>query len=181
MSGALQYLFNCVAHECWKQGALGAVKAVGGGLTVATGAAICTTVAGCALGAPMAAFGASDAWQGGGMVIDAVQGISSEGFNLIKTGFQLAMPEWGGAAYEGTSLGFNVAAIGAKVPLIVGASDGIGRVNSMFGVAVSRWDNSRVMLGNVLSQSMNRLMLTGSAFGKAFGFGKEVDAAGNGP
>lgn len=181
MSGLVEYLFNCAMHECWKQGALGAVKAVGGGLTVATGAAICTSLAGCALGAPMAAFGASDAWQGGGLVVDAVQGISSEGFNLIKTGFQLAMPEWGGAVYEGTSLGLNVGAIGAKVPLIVGASDGIERATSMFGVTVSRWDNARAVLGNVVSQSVNRLMLTGSAIGKVFGFGKEVNAAGSGP
>ena len=115
------------------------------------------------------------------MVVDAVQGISSEGFNLIKTGFQLAMPEWGGAVYEGTSLGLNVGAIGAKVPLIVGASDGIERATSMFGVTVSRWDNARAVLGNVVSQSVNRLMLTGSAIGKVFGFGKEVNAAGSGP
>jgi len=180
-SAAFAYLFNCLAHECWKQGALGAVKAVGGGLTVATGVAICTSVAGCALGAPMAAFGASDAWQGGGMVVDAVHGISGEGFNLIKTGFQLAMPEWGGAVYEGISLGLNVGAIGAKVPLIVGASDGIGRVKSMFDVTVSRWDNARVVLGNVASQSVNRLMLTGSAIGKAFGVEREVNAVGTGP
>jgi hypothetical protein len=115
------------------------------------------------------------------MVVDAVQGVSTEGFNLIKTGFQTAMPEWGGAAYEGTSLGLNVAAIGAKVPLIVGASDGINRVKSIFDVTVSRWDNARVVLGNVLSQSTNRLMLTGSAIGKAITFGIEVNSAGGGP
>lgn len=168
-----------MGHECWKQGALGSIKAVGGGLTAATGAAICTSVAGCALGAPMAAFGASDAWQGGGMVVDAAQGITSEGFNLIKTGFRVAMPEWGGAVYEGTSLSLNLAALGAKVPLIVGATDGINRVQSMFGIAVTRWDNARVVLGSVVSQSTNRLMLTGSAVGKAIGFGMEVNAAGN--
>jgi hypothetical protein len=46
---------------------------------------------------------------------------------------------------------------------------------------ISRWDNARVVLGNVVDQSVNRLMLTGSAISKAFGFGKEVNAAGNGP
>jgi RHS repeat-associated protein len=191
VTGAFQYLMNagmaaaaqstCVASDCWSQGAMGAAKAVGGGLTAATGAAICTSLAGCALGGPMAAFGASDAWQGGGMVVDAVQGISSEGFNLIKAGFQTAMPDWGGTAYEGISLGMNVTAIGAKVPLIVGASDGINRVKSIFDVTVSRWDNARVVLGNVLSQSTNRLMLTGSAIGKFITFGKEFSAAGSGP
>jgi filamentous hemagglutinin len=129
----------------------------------------------------MAAFGASDAWQGGGMVIDAVHGISSEGFNPIKNGFQAEWPEWGAVFYEGTSFGFNVTAIGAKVPLVLGATDGIERVRSMFGVTVSRWDNARVVLGNVVSQSVNQLILTGSAIGKAFGFVREVNGVVSGP
>jgi hypothetical protein len=130
----------------------------------------------------MAAFGASDAWQGGGMVVDAVQGISSEGFNLIKGGFQSAWPEWGGALYEGASLGFNSGALSAKVPLMVGASDGIERTSSLFGVATTRWNNATEKFGVFLSKSVNQMILTGSAIGKTFGFGLEVNkAAGSGP
>lgn len=129
----------------------------------------------------MAAFGASDAWQGGGMVVDAVQGISSEGFNLIKGGFKLAMPEWGGVAYEGVSLSFNLAALGAKVPLIVGASDGIERATSLFGVAATRWNNATEKFGVFLSKSVNQMMLTGSAIGKAVGVGLEVNKVGGSP
>jgi hypothetical protein len=62
----------------------------------------------------------------------------------------------------------------AKVPLIVGASDGIAHMTSMFGVMVSRCD----LIGNVVSQAVNRLMLTASAIGKALGIVKEVNAAG---
>ncbi|MBL8377588.1 MAG: hypothetical protein JNM79_06970 [Burkholderiales bacterium] len=130
----------------------------------------------------MAAFGASDAWQGGGMVVDAVQGISSKGFNLIKSGFQAAWPEWGGALYEGASLSFNLGALSAKVPLVVGASDGIERTSSLFGVTTTRWNNATEKLGVFLSKSVNQMILTGSAFGKAFGFGLEVNkSTGSGP
>ena len=116
------------------------------------------------------------------MVVNAVQGISSEGFNLLKFGFQSEWPVWGGALYEGASLGFNVGALSAKVPLIVGASDGIERADSIFGVTVGRWNNATEKFGVFLSKSVNQMMLTGSAIGKVFGFGVEVNkAAGGGP
>ncbi|MBS0446663.1 MAG: hypothetical protein JSR59_12025 [Proteobacteria bacterium] len=181
--GRVQYLFNCVAHECWEQGALGALQAAGGGITVATGATICSTTGlGCLAGGPMIAFGASDAWQGGTKVVDAFNGLTSEGFNPLKTGFTSLMPDWGATAYDGLSLGANLYSLTAKVPLFVGATDGITRTGSLFGLDVSRWDSTKAFLGAVngqVGQLVNRITLTGSALWKTYGLGKDISAAGS--
>lgn len=47
----------------------------------------------------------------------------------------------GDVAYDSTFLLLSGLTLGASVPLKVGASDGINRANSMFGVTVPRWQN----------------------------------------
>jgi filamentous hemagglutinin len=151
------------------------LKLVGGGLSAATGIGICTTGLGCAAGVPMAAIGASEAWQGGEMLWDATRGVASEGFNLIKSGFQKVNPEWGGIAYETTALTANLASLVVKVPLVVGASDGIERATSLFGAVATRWNNASEKLGVFVSKELNQLMLTGSAAGRGVALGQELN------
>ena len=60
---------------------------------------------------------------------------------LPAGGLNYLSPTWGDTAYDATFLVLTVGTFGAAVPLKVGASDGINRANSMFGVTVPRWQN----------------------------------------
>ena len=129
------------------------VKTVGGGLAVATGSTICTTSGpGCVVGAPLAAFGASEATEGATGLYRQYQGQGAAGVNPIRNGLNAIWPTWGDTAYDATYLGLSVLALGAPVPLKVGASDGIDRVNSLFGATVPRWQNPIInpLTNNVL-------------------------------
>ncbi len=174
-TGAFSYLFNCAAHECWRQGGIGAIKLAAGGASVAAGAAICPASFGA--GCVVAAVGASDGVQGATMILDAVQGISSNGYNPIKSGVEELFPIWGATIYDGTSLALNVGTLGVKVPLIVGATDGINRMKSMFGVVVSKWDNSKIVLGTLYSAASNRKSIVVGAIHKAFGIEDNIKKA----
>jgi hypothetical protein len=117
---------------------------LGGGIVAAgTGVVICSASGvGCFVGIPMAAIGASDAVQGGDMLWQAINGITTEGFNPIKDLiFQQYVPG-GDVTYDIASLGITGGAIFAKVPLIVGATEGISTQTSLFGFKAMRWQNS---------------------------------------
>ncbi|KZS00576.1 Uncharacterized protein APZ42_003081, partial [Daphnia magna] len=93
------------------------------------GSTICSTSGiGCAIGAPLAVFGASEATEGATGLYRQYQGQGAAGFNPVRR--SLTTP----------------------VPLKVGASDGINRANSMFGVTVPRWQNPIInpLTNNVL-------------------------------
>ncbi|MCQ8895616.1 hypothetical protein NQT62_04060 [Limnobacter humi] len=177
VTAAFGYLFNCMLNECLKQGAIGATKMVGGTLTVSTGATICgTTGVGCLAGGPMMAFGASDATEGATMLVDAVRGVTSEGFNPLKVGVTGLLPNAGTLVYDSASLAFSAAALAARVPLYVGVTDGITRASSLFGVTTSRWDAPFAFANSVtgqVGQILNRATLAGSALWKAYGLGSD--------
>ena len=120
-------------------------KTVFGGLTVATGSTICgASGVGCVVGGPLAVIGASEATEGVTGLYRQYQGQGAAGFNPVRSGLNAATPVWGDAIYDGTYLGLSVLAMGAPVLLKVGASDGINRANSMFGVTVPRWQNPTI-------------------------------------
>jgi hypothetical protein len=100
------------------------------------------------------------------MVWQALEGISSDGFNPIRDlVFQKYIPG-GDLTYDVVSLGITAGAIYAKVPLIVGATPGMATKGSMFGFKVSRWQN-RVKIGPiVLPRWATDWMLGGSVAAK---------------
>ena len=117
-------------------------KLFGGGLAVATGTSICaTTAAGCIVGGPLAVFGGSEAIEGGTGLYNQIRGNAPSSLNPLRYGLNQFSPVWGDTAYDATFLLLSALTLGATVPLKVGASDGINRANSMFGVTVPRWQN----------------------------------------
>lgn len=92
------------------------------------------------------------------------------------------MPDWVAAVYDGLSLAANLYSLTAKIPLFVGATDGITRTGSLFGLDVSLWDSTKAFLGAVdgqVGQIVNRIALTGSVLWKIYGLGKDINAAGS--
>ena len=149
-SGATTSLFNYSTSDQVKDGfkstALPVIqntgKAIGGGLAVVTGSTICSTSGvGCIVGGPLAVFGASEATEGATGLYRQYQDQGTGGFNPVRSGINSVSPVWGDAIYDGSYLGLSILTLGATVPLKVGASDGINRVNSMFGATVPRWQN----------------------------------------
>jgi filamentous hemagglutinin len=129
---------------------LGAAKDVAkvalGGLTARTGATLCATGVGCALGGGgMVAFGLSDATQGADGLYNRYNGISSPGVNPLRYGFQQLSPTWGNAVYDGANFIFAVGALRAQVPLKMGVADGLNRPASMFDVTVPRINNNTLI------------------------------------
>jgi filamentous hemagglutinin len=144
--GLFGYSATDQLKDSFKASALPAIKnsakTVGGGLAIATGTTICSTSGvGCVVGAPLTVLGASEATEGATGLYRQYQGQGAVGFNPVRSGLNAASPVWGNTIYDGTYLGLSVLALGAPVPLKVGASDGINRANSMFGVTVPRWQN----------------------------------------
>ncbi|MGN5476823.1 hypothetical protein ACTMU2_07255 [Cupriavidus basilensis] len=73
-----------------------AAKVVLGGVTTKTGWRSARQGIGCAAGVPMAAFGASDMAEGADGLYNRHSSISSPGINLLRYGFNLLSPTWGG-------------------------------------------------------------------------------------
>jgi filamentous hemagglutinin len=141
-------------------------KTVGGGFAVVTGKTICaTTGPGCVIGGPLLAFGVSEIIEGGTGLYNQYQGNGAAGYNPLRTGFNSIAPVWGNTAYDGTFLLFSALSLGAMVPAKIGYSDGISRVDSMFGVTVPRWQNPVIhpLSGQIVlpTQAAQGLMLYG--------------------
>ena len=122
------------------------------------------------------AFGASDATQGATMMMDAYDGVTSQGLNPLKAGITGLFPNAGALTYDALSLAANVGALSAQVPLYIGASDGITRASSLFGLTTSRWDAASAFANSVTGQAgqlANRASLAGSALWKAYGLSKD--------
>lgn len=141
------------------QGAKGALKMGLGGASVASGTGLCATGVGCLAGGPVAAIGASEATQGTTMLWDALHGVNSDGFNPLKAASNAAFGQYGDAVYDTAALASSVGALAAKVPLVLGPTDGIDRAKSIFGVTVSQWDNAKYIpaLGLYLPPVVNQL------------------------
>ncbi|NOV26566.1 filamentous hemagglutinin N-terminal domain-containing protein [Cupriavidus necator] len=122
-----------------------ATKVLLGGVTTKTGVALCTSGIGCAAGAPMAAFGASDVAEGADGLYNRYNGINSPGTNPLRYGFNLLSPIWGDLAYDGLNLAAAASAMRAPVPLKMGMADGLNRSGSIFGVTVPRINNNTLI------------------------------------
>jgi filamentous hemagglutinin len=104
------------------------------------------------VGAPLTVLGASEATEGATGLYRQYQGQGAAGFNPVRSGLNELSPVWGDTIYDGTFLLLSAASVMTPVPLKVGASDGINRANSMFGVTVPRWQNPIInpLTNNVL-------------------------------
>lgn len=145
-AGLFGYSATDAALDAFKAGSWQPIKSgtqlVGGSLATVTGTSICsTTGVGCIVGGPLVAFGASEAIQGGTGLYNYAMGNTPSSFNPLRSGLNYMSPTWGDTAYDATFLLLTGLTLGATVPLKVGASDGINRANSMFGVTVPRWQN----------------------------------------
>ena len=127
-----------------KQGAIGTVKVVGGGISAFGGGTICTTVFGCVAGAPMVVIGLSEVRQGSTMLADAMNGIGSKGDNPVKNFAVQTFGEKGGnVLYDGTALVAGAAALARSVPVVVGVADNMNRPLSIFGATTTVWNNAK--------------------------------------
>ena len=122
------------------------VKVVVGALTFDAGVSICgATGGGCWVGAPMIIFGESNMVEGFSGLMKRYDGYGDVGFNPLRTGFNQLNPTWGNTAYSVLDLSTSVFALGAQVPLKMGASDGINSSISLFGATVPRFSNATII------------------------------------
>jgi len=122
------------------------VKVAVGAVTAKAGVGLCTSGLGCAVGVPMATFGASDMIEGADGLYNRYNGISSPGVNLLRYGFNQALPAGlGDVVYEGLNLVTAIGALYAPVSLKMGTSDGLNRAGSMFDVTVPRINNNTLI------------------------------------
>jgi filamentous hemagglutinin len=176
-SGLFTYTLTNKAMDDFKAGPLPVLqnvgKTVGGSLAVATGKTICgTTGAGCVVGGPLAMFGLSEVTDGATGLYNQYQGNGAVGFNPMRAGANTLWPTWGNTIYDASFLAASVLSLGVVVPAKVGFSDGINRVDSMFGVTVPKWQNPII---NPLSGQI--LLPTQAAQGLAiYGVGAKVPA-----
>ncbi|KVL01891.1 hemagglutinin repeat-containing protein [Burkholderia cepacia] len=122
-------------------------KVVVGGMTVKTGAGLCASGLGCALGGGgMIVFGLGDMAEGTDGLYNRYNGTSSPGVNPVRYGFNEALPAgWGNVVYDGLNLVAAIAALKAPVPLKMGNADGLNRPGSMFDVTVPRINNNTLI------------------------------------
>jgi filamentous hemagglutinin len=73
----------------------------------------------------MAAFGLSDAVEGGGGFYNRYNRINELGGNPLRWGFNQLSPTWGDTVYDGINLASSIAALKAPVPLKMGVADGL--------------------------------------------------------
>ncbi len=148
-------------------------KVVGGGLAILTGKTICgATGVGCVVGAPLAVLGASEVIEGGTGIYNSLTGTGKSGSNPVRIGLNMLWPVAGDTIYDASYLGLSVLTLGASVPFKVGATDGINRVDSMFGVTVPRWQNQ------IINPMTNKVLLPRAAAQGAllYGLGAKVPA-----
>jgi RHS repeat-associated protein len=140
-----------------KQTAIGSVKVVTGAVSAVVGGGMCTTLFGCAIGAPMAAIGLSEVRQGSTMVADAFNETESNGINPLRTfAIENAGEKWGNVAYDGVSLATGIGALARQTPVVLGYADLMNRPVSIFGATTTVWNNAKYVpvTGFVLSKSI---------------------------
>ncbi len=171
-SGLFNYTMTQQDVDDFKSGPLptieSAAKVVGGGLTAWTGGTICgaTSGAGCVIGGgSMIAFGTSEFTEGATGLYNQYQRAGSAGINPLRTAFNTVSPVWGDTVYDTGYLISSGVSLWATVPAKIGASDGINRASSMFGVTVQRWQNP------VISPMTNEVIMTNNALRPILLFG----------
>lgn len=118
------------------------IKVATGWLTATGGLALCGTGAGCVPGSLMTAFGSSTMIEGGSGLYNAYKGSAAPGVNPLRYQFNQVNPTWGNTVYDGLNFAATLIAMGVKVQLNVGVSDGINRTESLFGATASRFNNA---------------------------------------
>ncbi|WP_421377165.1 hemagglutinin repeat-containing protein [Paraburkholderia sp. DD10] len=141
-----------------------AIKVVTGGSSVVGGIGICAgSGAGCIVGVPMAAMGASDFTEGATGLYNFYKGNGATGFNPAQSVLNSAFPTWGNTLYDAIDLGVSFGGLFLRQPLNLGAGDGLGRPQSMFGVTVPAYSNTKLLpLTNMPLPGVNQpLMIFG--------------------
>ncbi len=139
------------------------MKVASGGAAFVAGIGMCGSAAGCVLGAPMAALGASDLTEGATGLYNFYQGNGAAGFNPGQTVLNYISPRWGNTIYDAANLGVSIGGLSVNVPLNMGTADGLGRPQSIFGVTVSAYNNTKLLplTGGALPGVNQPLMLYG--------------------
>lgn len=120
--------------------------AVGGGVGAYAGFTLCGTVAGCVFGGPMVAFGVGNVEEGTTGFYNHFT--SDKGsYNHVKQVFDKVPGGYGPLIYSGADLVLSFGSGFVKVPLKMGALDGLNKNDSMFGVTVRGFDNNKIVLG----------------------------------
>jgi hypothetical protein len=175
VTAAFDYLYNaCKGGECWWQGGVGAVQAIGGGASLFAGASVCAASGiGCAVGIPMGIVGGSEAVQGADKVMSALQGIKSEGFNPVKEAFLSTGSRFAAVGYDLVSYASYGGALFARLPIYVEGA--VLRTSPMFTNQMTTvWDSSRKFFGFVdgpIGQAINRTSLSVGTVSKAHALG----------
>ncbi|MCA7926841.1 hemagglutinin repeat-containing protein, partial [Burkholderia cenocepacia] len=148
-SGLFEYTFLQKSGDAIKSDPVGSAKDAAkialGGMTAKTGAALCTSGIGCAVGGWMTTFGLSEVVEGGSGLFNRYNGIGEPGGNPLRWGFNQLFPQWGSAVYDGINFGMAILALKAPVPLNVGVADGLNRPVSIFGATIPRINNVNLL------------------------------------
>ncbi|MDR6956180.1 filamentous hemagglutinin [Pseudomonas brassicacearum] len=118
-----------------------AVQATLGGAGMISGGTLCSTAIGCVFGGPMAVFGAGNAYEGGSGLYNHIRYGEKGDSNPVRDVFSLLPGGYGPLVYSGADLVFSAGAGFVKVPLKIGAADGLN-ASSLFGVTVRQMDNN---------------------------------------
>jgi len=140
------------------------IKLVTGGSAAIAGVGICLgSGAGCIIGAPMVAMGSSDFTEGATGLYNFYKGEGAAGLNPLQYAFNSISPKWGNVAYDTVDLAVSFGGLFLRQPLNIGVADGLGRPQSMFGVTVSAYNNTKLLpLTNMPLPGVNQpLMLFG--------------------
>ncbi|MFO1307539.1 MAG: Ig-like domain-containing protein [Burkholderiales bacterium] len=166
ITGAFGYLFNYCAHMspgCAAEWAMNAIKAGSGFVQTMVGVGLCSTVAGCVLGAPVAVVGANQVIEGATYFRQE----NIDGFNFLKGQFQSAAVAMGASeragasAYHASELATSLIALGAPVTATTG------------WVSYGTRDPMTRQFGDISYQAyryevMPKVLLTGSVFGSSY-------------
>ncbi|WP_202755342.1 hemagglutinin repeat-containing protein [Burkholderia cenocepacia] len=148
-SGLFEYTALQKGGDAIKNDPVGVVKDAAkiglGGMTAKTGAVLCTSGIGCAVGGWMTTFGLSEVVEGGSGLFNRYNGIREPGDNPLRWGFNQLSPQWGSAVYDGINFGMAILALRAPVPLNMGVADGLNRPVSIFGATVPRINNVNLL------------------------------------
>ena len=156
-----------------------AVTAGLGGMTVSAGVTLCATAAGCFVGAPMSAFGAGNVLEGTTGMYNHFWGDEPKSYNPVKSAFDLIPGGYGPLVYQGADTLLSAGAGFGKVPLVMGASDGL-RKGSIFGVLVPKMDNNFIipLLGTKTPFGTALGVYVGGVGYKGYGFYEEAKGDG---
>ncbi|MFA9441907.1 hypothetical protein ACDA63_19935, partial [Uliginosibacterium sp. sgz301328] len=126
--------------------AVDVIKTAAGAIKTNVGVGLClSSGAGCALGVPTAILGLSDTHEGIDSLSHRIENNDAPGFNPMRYWINSALPGLGNTAYDGANLALSLSSLGFQAPLKVGATDGITKTGSIFGVTVPKFSNQTII------------------------------------